>query len=259
MRRPTDVSQGLSGLLRFFTSLKLTLALLVYLMAIVLVAGVFGIRTLSFDPDPAGRVLEAILLLFPLLLFMLNLFGCALMRFIRMFRRRVYFKGRGFLKIAPDLIHLSILLFIIAGLLSHYGRVEGVVSLRPGEQVLLGGDYSLRLEDFSLRKNPDGSVAQYVSTVQVLEDGRAFGETRRIMVNRPLVLGKLKIYQTGHQSPEAAGPVEGEIVQAPVSVLQAVYDPGSSLIVWGAVFCSLGMILLFIDKLGRIKNLYFGL
>lgn len=228
----------------FFRSIKLAIFLIVYLLLLAVVVGISGTTELLQAP-----LLSVLFFLFPIVLFMINLIVCAVSRIVLLLRAGTYFRPWGWLKIGPDLIHIAILLFLLGGLISHYGRVEGAVKLLPGEIVAINREYSLELLDFRIERYENNQAKQYVSEVQLLRNGDAYGDVQSISVNHPLSIGVLKIYQMSYderslQNAEVPGPR--------ATVLQAVYDPGYPAIVWGGVVLILGMGLLLFDRMRKI-------
>ncbi len=241
----------------FFKSVKLAAVLIGYLLLLSIAVGVSG-RTSLVSSSSWGRLL----LLIPLCLFIINLTVCSVNRIVKLAAAGVYVRRWGFLRAGPDLIHAAVLLFILGGLLSLYGRVEGVAVLLPGEEAVIQGEYSLRLIDFTITRYPDGRPREYVSEVQLLRRGSPIDGPHELKVNRPLEFGRLKIYQRGYEEPGALndsglpGGDEGG-TQHPVyaSVLQAVYDPGFIPIVWAGILLTLGLGLLMVEKLKSPQRL----
>ena len=107
----------LKALYRFFRSMKLAIVLIVYLIGLTMVIGIRG---------PEVGVAWVII---PVMLFAVNLTVCAVARVVGRLKSGSYFHRFGWLATGPDLVHLSILLFLVGGLLSHYGRIDGAVTL----------------------------------------------------------------------------------------------------------------------------------
>jgi len=222
----------LKALYRFFRSMKLAIVLIVYLIGLTMVIGIQG---------PEVGVAWVII---PVMLFAVNLTVCAVARVVGRLKSGSYFHRFGWLATGPDLVHLSILLFLVGGLLSHYGRIDGAVTLKPGELVNLNSTYLIRLEDFHISYYNDGRPKQYISSIQVLKGTSEEGEFELVdrsdvLVNKPYSMGRLKIYQRSYQENEGA------------SVLQAVYDPGYPAIIAGIIFFLLGLSFILADKIRR--------
>ncbi|MFO7731645.1 MAG: cytochrome c biogenesis protein ResB [Spirochaetia bacterium] len=255
----------LRSLYAFFSSMKLAIVLIVYLIGLMVVVGIWGPGALSPDAlspraaefssselggsvsgSDAGRISifgSLILVVFPVMLFALNLGVCAVSRIVKRIKAGSYFRRVGWLLTGPDLVHLSILLFLLGGLLSHYGRVDGEVSLQPGEVVALNSVYMIRLEDFQIEYYESGQTKQYISSIQVLrrsseEQQSEIIDQADITVNNPYSLGRLKIYQRSFST-------TGELA----SGLQAVYDPGYPAIMAGIVFFLIGLCFILAHKI----------
>ncbi|MGC9311762.1 MAG: cytochrome c biogenesis protein ResB [Sediminispirochaetaceae bacterium] len=242
------------GLYGFFKSVQLAAVLIAYLFLLAIAAGVSG-RANLVSSSTWGRLL----LLIPLCLFIINLTVCSANRIVKLSSAGVYARRWGILRAGPDLIHAAVLLFVLGGLLSLYGRVEGVAVLLPGEEAVIQGEYSLRLIDFTISRYPDGRPREYVSEVQLLRGGSPIAGPQELQVNRPLEFGRLKIYQRGYEELGAldnqrppGGDEGGPPRPVNASVLQAVYDPGFGLILWAGILLTLGLGLLMVDKLKSI-------
>ncbi|HEX3011157.1 MAG TPA: cytochrome c biogenesis protein ResB [Syntrophomonadaceae bacterium] len=136
-----------------------------------------------------------------LLLLFLNMILCTLNRLIRFFKIGLN-KSRGRLsrQIGIILLHAGIV-FILAGgsLYSCWGQ-SAQVSIEKGHTVDLSGviatgkPFSLRLEDFNIKFNKDGSPSQYYSNVTILEDNKVKRKAT-ISVNHPFKYQGIKAYQ----------------------------------------------------------------
>ena len=239
----------LRSLFAFFSSMRLAIVLIVYLIGLMVVVGIWGPGALSPRASlgsEAGQISilgSLVLVVLPVLLFALNLGACAVSRIVKRIKSGSYFRRFGWLYTGPDLVHISILLFLLGGLLSHYGRIDGEVSLRPGEVASLNSAYMIRLEDFRIEHYENGQVKQYISSIQVLRRGSDDQQAEiidqaDITVNNPYSLGRLKIYQRSFYT-------TGELA----SGLQAVYDPGYPAIMTGIVFFLLGLCFILAHKI----------
>ncbi|MCF7949482.1 MAG: cytochrome c biogenesis protein ResB [Spirochaetia bacterium] len=242
------------SLYAFFSSMRLAIVLIVYLIGLMLVVGIWGPGALSpnaLAPRSAlGSVAgwisivgSLVLVVLPVMLFALNLGVCAVSRIAKRLKSGSYFRRFGWLYTGPDLVHISILLFLLGGLLSHYGRIDGEVRLQPGEIAALNSAYMIRLEDFRIEQYKSGQAKQYISSIQVLRRSSDDQQTEiidqaDITVNNPYSLGRLKIYQRSFYT-------TGELA----SGLQAVYDPGYPAIMAGIVFFLLGLCFILAQKI----------
>jgi hypothetical protein len=129
-----------------------------------------------------------------LALLTVSLVACAASRIVRALRR-----GRAFrpAPLGSFLTHFGIGVVLIGGLVSSVSgfRYLGEDYLGPGDimEVPEGG-FSLRVEEARTEFTEEGALAEYVSVVTVLEDGRELG-TERIEVNHPLVRRGIGVFQ----------------------------------------------------------------
>lgn len=158
--------------------------------------------------------------LLPAALFTVNLALCAAHRLaVRLLagaRRRF----------GPDLVHLGLLLLIAGGAVTLFGREERMVYLPEGDAVTLPGGSVLRARLLEYQEYPDGRPKDWLTTVEVsgaVTAGAAPADAARgtspappaprvftIEVNRPLRVGRLKVYQSSfHRLPALAVEREG--------------------------------------------------
>jgi cytochrome c biogenesis protein len=133
------------------------------------------------------------LFLIPAGLFFVNLAICTVDRVVRRAR------GGRPRRFGPDLIHLGILILMIGGIISLIGKREGYLYLSEGEYAELPDGYQLVLNSFEHTTYEDGRPKDYVSSVEVVYGDEKIG-SYAIRVNKPLRVGKLKIYQDSHTS-----------------------------------------------------------
>lgn len=196
----------MNALYKFFTSVKLAVGLLVYLIAVSILAtlipqgkdAAFYYHNFSFF---WARIIEALhfdsffrsfFFLFPSGLFFVNLAVCSVDRF---FRRQRHAAKRRY---GPDLIHIGLLLLIIGGTVTSVARQEGFVFLGEGDQVGLPGNYLLQLNRFEFQQYEDGRPKDWISHVTVEKDGETIVESFPIEVNRPLKVAGVKVFQTSY-------------------------------------------------------------
>jgi len=132
------------------------------------------------------------LFLVPVLLLYVNLLACTVYRFSRERRKKA---GR---RHGPDLLHLGLLVLGIGALAAQYGRVEGSVELAVGESVVLPDGRLLRLRAFEFQRYADGRPQDWISRVDLVNQGKIEKENYPIRVNHPLRLSRVKIYQAGY-------------------------------------------------------------
>lgn len=139
---------------------------------------------------------------FLLILLLLNLVLCTVNRVKQTARvllnrpgSKVWYRSLGIL-----LLHLGIVLILAGGaVFAAYGQNERI-QLMAGEQVDLSkvldikDPFTLRLDEFRIEFNEDGSPSQYRSEVTILEQGQSVDQ-RVISVNHPLNYRGVKAYQ----------------------------------------------------------------
>ncbi len=211
------------------------------------VALVDGVR-----PQGRSQVVSFVVIVLPVLLCALNLTVCAVSRIIGRLQRGSYLHRLGWLSLGPDLVHIAILLFLIGGLMSHFGRIDGQVQLSADEIAVLNENYMLRLEEFNIEYYEDGRPKQYISSVQLLrrdagQTAAQIIDTAEVTVNNPYSFGRLKIYQRSYSD------VNGSPREL-ASVLQAVYDPGYPAILAGMILFLVGMSFVAADKILQLKG-----
>lgn len=162
----------------FFKSLKLTIALIIYAIFILLIT--------SFIPlSPNNNFIFTFLVyIVPLLLFFLNLLTCTVIRFKK--------KKNNFLKIAPDIIHTGLIILIIGYFISSYFKETRFEYLKPGDTVSINNGYSLKLDSVSYISSE--SNKEWVSDIILMENSEAI-KKQQIKANYPLTLGSINIYQ----------------------------------------------------------------
>ncbi|HEB29577.1 MAG TPA: hypothetical protein ENI15_01715 [Spirochaetes bacterium] len=127
----------------------------------------------------------------PVIMFFLNLLTCSIVRFVK----RVRSKARK--RFGPDIIHFGILMLMVAVLWAPGGKEKETVFLSEGDTKDLGNGYELVLNRFEFLKYDDGRPKDWYSYVDVKKDGDVV-ITHRIEVNKPLKVGKLKLFQSSY-------------------------------------------------------------
>jgi cytochrome c biogenesis protein ResB len=190
--------------LRFFRSVRLAIVLILVIVALSIISTLVpqgreeAFYKESYAPAVSQLILasrmdrffSSVLFLLPVALFTINLGVCAVDRLVK--RRR----ARAPRRYGPDLIHLGLLLLIAGGILTTALRREKLVWLGVGDTADLNGGYSISLQSFQYQKYENGSPKDWISTVSVQRDGRVQNPSFRIEVNRPLRLGRLRLYQS---------------------------------------------------------------
>jgi cytochrome c biogenesis protein len=186
----------------FFTSMKTAIVLLVVIAALASLSTLVPQgRDAAYYTQHYGPLLSQLILslgfdsffrtplfLIPVALFFVNLAMCSLRRMIR--RLHAGLPNR----FGPDLIHLGILLLIAGGIISLISRRETYLTLSAGEIAELPRGQQLLLNSFTYATYADGRPKDYVSSVEIREDGRPV-DSADIRVNRPLKIENQKVYQ----------------------------------------------------------------
>lgn len=115
-------------------------------------------------------------------------------------------KGR-WTRLGVYIVHLSVLLLLLGGLIGSLFGFEGFVNigegdtvdhirLRPGNEVKALG-FAIRCDDFDVSFYDSGAPKEYRSTLTILENGKPV-LTRDIIVNSPLRYGGINIFQASY-------------------------------------------------------------
>lgn len=137
-----------------------------------------------------SRYFSSALFLVPAGLLFLNLSACTISRLSAELAKK---EKRRF---GPAILHVGLMALLLTGSLSAVLRAEGSVSLAPGESVALPGGGRLALLAFSTDAFPDGRVRGWTSRVRITDaDGTVAIDSREIMVNRPLRIDGVTLYQ----------------------------------------------------------------
>ncbi len=105
------------------------------------------------------------------------------------------------------LVHLSVLLLLLGGLIGSIFGFDGFVNIPEGKTVHevqvnrlahpVPLDFGIRCDHFSVSFYPDGRPKEYLSRLTLLNGQRPL-LTRDIIVNRPLRYGGISIYQASY-------------------------------------------------------------
>lgn len=189
----------------FLTSIKLALILFLFIglfsaLATLVPQGREADYYLQNYHQMVGKIILAIdfhnffrsaLFLIPSAAFFLNLSLCTIKRLHK--RAKSGAPGR----YGPDIIHIGIILIIIGGIINLFGRQEGFIWLDPGQEVVITGEWSLRLNSFEFQLYGDGRPKDWLSHVTVLKGGEEFRDAT-IEVNKPLTIKNLKLFQNSY-------------------------------------------------------------
>jgi cytochrome c biogenesis protein len=233
-------------------SLKLTVILVSYLVIASAVSTFIpqsepAAHYRHFYPGPVAAVILAagfdhffssFFFLAPSGCFFINLAACTLYRFFRELKKRA---GKNF---GPDILHGGLLLLIVFAFLSVFNRMEGSITLAPGESVLLPGGDTLVLENFEFIKYPDGRPRAWISTVTVFNSSGPVLQSYPLEVNHPVKLQGFTLYQWSYS----------DTPKGLVTVIQAVRDPLYGLVLVAFILIGGGTCITLFGKLRRFKN-----
>lgn len=203
---------------KLLTSVKLALGL------IIAIAGL-GAGSTFF---PGTRFFSSPVFLALAAAFCLNLACCAVDRFAGRITRRAP------LRLGPDLVHLGLLVLIAGALVTALSRGEGLAYLGEGDSVRLPDGGSLELVSFSFERWPDGRPKDWVSTVRVTgPDGGVVVPSFAIEVNRPLRLGRMRLFQSTWAVEDTAVLADTEGTQHALANGDSVAAGGSTVLFQG--------------------------
>ena len=208
----------MEALYKFFRSVKLAVVLILVIAVLSILATLIPQQQgpayyyHSYSPLLARIMLalgfdeffRSVLFLIPVGLFFINLSVCTVDRLIRRFRVKAT-RHHG-----PDLIHIGLLLLIVGAMFTVFARQEALVYLGEGEEILLPGDYSLRVLRFEFEQYEDGRPKDWISTVEVRQGDKEVIPSYAIEVNKPLKVNRVKIYQTSYAEEGRAILVDSE-------------------------------------------------
>ena len=122
-------------------------------------------------------------------------------------------------ELAVYIVHTSLLLIFLGGIVDGLWGWRGYVSLEPGQQISQiplkdGGTkqlaFAVRCDGAGQENYTDGSPKRWWSKLAVLQDGREITR-KEIVVNDPLVVSGIRFYQSGYGS---TGKVEKLVLAA---------------------------------------------
>jgi cytochrome c biogenesis protein len=188
----------------------------------------------------------------PVGLFFLNLLACSAARLARVLGSPTPRRH------GPDILHLGLLVFLVAAVLSGAYREGGLAKLAVGDAVELPGGEVLRLLGFTTERYGDGRPKEWTSEVRVERGGEILVADYPLRVNHPLSVEGLTVYQASHESkavPEAnsSGTTQA-LRQEDVSGLLVVRDSFFGLVLASLAVIILGLGLTFIQKLGDLPK-----
>jgi len=131
------------------------------------------------------------------------------------FKKKIYdgddgliYEKNTFSRFGVPIIHISIILILVGGLVGLIWGYKGFLVLHKGdvkEKFLLRGEetkemslgFTIRCKDFNISYYPNGSPKDYVTTIEVIEKGRVILE-KDIRVNNPLNYKGWHLYQSSY-------------------------------------------------------------
>ena len=193
----------MSKVFRFIRSLKVTVVLLALITGIsILATFIPQNREAGFYFSRYGQKAGDLILslglyhifrsfLFYLLvgLFGCNLTACTVHRIVQRFSSRLP------LRIGPDIIHLSLLLFVLAGALSISARKEAFAYVRAGDVIELPEGEQIYVTDLEEVTYDDGRPKDWYTRVEYFDSGAPDAAEYSIEVNHPLKLAGYTFYQ----------------------------------------------------------------
>lgn len=107
------------------------------------------------------------------------------------------------------LVHLSVLVILVGGLIGSIFGFEGYVNILEGSsvdriqirngQAVLNLGFSIRCDRFKVEFYPNGTPKEYRSTVTILSEGKELF-SKDILVNHPLEINGIRFYQASYGS-----------------------------------------------------------
>jgi len=190
----------------FFRSVKLALVLILFITLTSLISTFipqnkeisFYIRT--YSPIMSWLILNtgfnsffrSFIFTLPSVLFFINLSVCTFDRL----KGRIQRKAKK--RFGPDILHLGLLILIIGGMITFFGRSEAFVRMKEGEKISFSGGYTLTLTDFEFLQYENGRPKDWISTVILEKDSKIIKDSYSIEVNKLLIGGNKKIFQISY-------------------------------------------------------------
>ncbi len=106
----------------------------------------------------------------------------------------------GIARLGSVLSHVGFLLLVIGGLVMASTGTSGTVWLSAGDSAWIPGtDAHLEVTDFRIETTPAGQIADYVSSVRLIRDGKVL-RSAEIEVNEPLRYRGRSVYQSSYRA-----------------------------------------------------------
>lgn len=140
---------------------------------------------------------RSVVFLAPVGLFFLNLLTCTTQRIVRRFRRKDP------LRLGPDLIHVGLLVLVVAGVWTLFGRQQSMMYVAADDLFSLPDGTNVHLQQFDVEYYEDLRPKDWVSHLGILSE-EGVEESHAIEVNKPLRVGKYRLYQASYNIEAAA-------------------------------------------------------
>jgi cytochrome c biogenesis protein len=206
----------------FFSSLKLTIPLLIVLAALSVIGTLITQQASEHEylqryGETTYTILKGLGLLDMyhswwfigvLILLVINLTTCSWKRLPGVWRQ-VWGNKSGYARLGTYLTHLSVLLILVGGLIGAFWGFKGYMEIVEGEVVegiflnnpqeaMKPLGFQVRCDAFHVNFYPDGSPREYVSTLTFLESDRVVLDHVPLRVNHPITYRGLKFYQASY-------------------------------------------------------------
>lgn len=206
----------------FFSSLKLTIPLLIVLAALSVIGTLITQQASEHEyihryGETTYSILKGLGLfnmyhswwfIGVLILLAINLIACSWKRLPGVWQQVRKAKS-GYARLGTYLTHLSVLLILVGGLIGAIWGAKGYVQILEGETVkgvlprksqwmMQPLRFEVRCDAFRVDFYPDGSPREYVSTLTFFEGGRAVLDHVPMRVNHPISYKGLNFYQASY-------------------------------------------------------------
>jgi cytochrome c biogenesis protein len=206
----------------FFSSLKLTIPLLIVLAALSVIGTLITQQASEHEylqryGETTYKFLKGLGLfnmyhswwfIGVLVLLAINLITCSWKRLPGVWQQVRKAKS-GYARLGTYLTHLSVLLILVGGLIGALWGFKGYVQITEGEvvegiflnnpqQAMKPLGFQVRCDAFHVDFYPDGSPREYVSTLTFLDGGRVVIDHASLRVNHPISYKGLTFYQASY-------------------------------------------------------------
>jgi cytochrome c biogenesis protein len=135
------------------------------------------------------------------------------------------------------IVHLSIILLLVGGLIGSFFGFEGYVNIPEGQatdQIQLRNsgrmmrlDFAIRCNDFDVSFYDTGAPKEFRSNLSLIKDGKTVYQ-KDIIVNDPLRYGGINIFQSSYGELPHAGPAAGMSPPEEVTLILTSAETGIS-------------------------------